>query len=121
MACEAVGQEVLFSDLVSSGFDPVERRAHYTALDDDVAEDLPFDPLKFQDTAARRNRIPSDVAAEIAKLRAVERLILQFPFWWFGPPAILKGWFDRCLVHGALHTSSRRFDTGLCGGKKALF
>ena len=34
---------------------------------------------------------------------------------------MLKGWFDRVLVHGALHSSEARFDRGLCVGKKALF
>ena len=40
--------------------------------------------------------------------------------WWFGPPAILKGWLDRCLAHGALHSSRARFDAGPCRGKRAL-
>ena len=119
-ASEAAGHEVLLSDLVASGFDPVERRAHYAALDD-ADGDAAFDPLRLQDVAARRGALPEDVAVEVAKLRAADRLVVHFPLWWFGPPAILKGWFDRCLVHGALHTSSRRFDTGLCRGKKALF
>ena len=27
-------------------------------------------------------------------------MVLQFPLWWWGPPAILKGWLDRVLVSG---------------------
>ena len=26
-------------------------------------------------------------------------LILQFPMWWYGIPAILKGWVDRVLAN----------------------
>lgn len=37
----------------------------------------------------------SGVAAEIAQLKRAETLILVFPTWWFGMPALLKGWFDR--------------------------
>jgi NAD(P)H dehydrogenase (quinone) len=32
---------------------------------------------------------------EAARLLAAEGLVLCFPTWWFGFPAILKGWFDR--------------------------
>lgn len=35
------------------------------------------------------------VAEEIASLQRAEILILVFPTWWFGMPALLKGWFDR--------------------------
>jgi NAD(P)H dehydrogenase (quinone) len=48
-------------------------------------------------------------------------IVFHFPLWWFGPPAILKGWFDRCLVHGALHDVDNRFDAGRMRGKRALF
>ena len=119
-ASEANGHTVLFSDLVSMGFDPVEKRSHYdlvTANDDDE----PFDPLRMQDRAANMNRLPAEVATEIQKIRDVDRVIFHFPLWWFAPPAILKGWLDRCLVHGALHTSTQRFDAGICIDKKALF
>lgn len=37
----------------------------------------------------------SAVAAEIEALLAAEALVLVFPTWWFGFPAVLKGWFDR--------------------------
>lgn len=35
-------------------------------------------------------QLPPDVLAEQAKLAAAELVIVQFPLWWYGPPAILK-------------------------------
>jgi NAD(P)H dehydrogenase (quinone) len=119
-AAKASGGQVLFSDLVSMGFDPVEKESHYEELK--VASSVgPFDPLKMQDLAANEHCLPTDVAAEILKIKSADRIVFHFPLWWFGPPAILKGWFDRCLVHGELHTSQQRFDAGLFVGKKVLF
>jgi NAD(P)H dehydrogenase (quinone) len=37
---------------------------------------------------------------EIERLTATEALVLVFPTWWFGMPAILKGWFDRVWAPG---------------------
>ncbi len=36
----------------------------------------------------------------VERLRAAEALILSFPVWNFGYPAILKGWLDRVLLPG---------------------
>ncbi len=38
--------------------------------------------------------------AEQDKVAAAELLVLQFPLWWYGPPAVLKGWLDRVLTAG---------------------
>lgn len=27
-------------------------------------------------------------------------IVVQFPLWWYGMPAILKGWFDRVFTNG---------------------
>lgn len=116
-ASQALGHEVIWSDLCAMEFDPVERAAHY-ALEDQAA---PFDVLKAQEAAATQNTLPNDVADEIEKVRRADRLIFHFPLWWFAPPAILKGWCERVLAHGALHSVDRRFDQGLCRGKRALF
>ncbi len=96
------------------GFDPAERGAHYDGAP-------PFDPLKAQAAAAANGRLPPEVAGEIAKVRAADLLILHFPLWWFAPPAMIKGWCDRVLAHGALHSTEARFDTGLGQGKRVLF
>lgn len=46
------------------------------------------------------------VAAEIAELDAAEVLILVCPTWWFGFPAVLKGWFDRVWAPGYAYDHS---------------
>lgn len=115
-ASAALGHEVVLSDLVGMGFDPVERADHY-----DLPDMVPFDALRAQETAAETNALPRDVASEIAKINAADRIVFHFPMWWFGPPAVLKGWFDRVLANGAMHNSRERFDTGRCRNKTALF
>lgn len=58
-----------------------------------------FDPVL--DAAAwrahRQGRTDAadDLAAHVAALREAEGLILVYPAWWYGLPAMLKGWFDR--------------------------
>ncbi|WP_102109503.1 NAD(P)H-dependent oxidoreductase [Oceaniglobus roseus] len=114
-ACAALGHEVMVADLCAEGFDPVERAAHYPA------PLSPFDPLKNQEQASKAAALPEDVRRHVANIRAADRIVFHFPMWWFGPPAILKGWMDRCLPHGELHTGSERFDTGRLRHVSALF
>lgn len=45
-----------------------------------------------------RNQV--SVAEHIALLRWAEGLVFVFPTWWYGLPAILKGWLDRTLAPG---------------------
>jgi putative NADPH-quinone reductase len=80
-ALTAQGHEVVIEDLYSSGFTPAltvsERRSYYSPT---------------YDTAA--------AAGQIDRLLAAEALVLVFPTWWFGFPAMLKGWFDRIWAPG---------------------
>lgn len=116
-AAIAQGDTVLWSDLYGMGFHPAEAAARYPGWDPDAQ----FDPLKAQEEHAGSGSLPADVAGEVAKIRQADRVVFHFPMWWFAPPAILKGWFDRAFAHGALHSVDQRFDTGLCRGKTALF
>lgn len=115
-ACAAAGHEVLWSDLSAHQFEAVEGARHFGQ---DAAG--PFDPLKAHEAAVAAGTVPEDMAAEAEKIRQADQIIFHFPLWWFAPPAVLKGWFDRALVHGDLHTVEERFDTGRCRGKRALF
>ncbi|MCK6423057.1 MAG: NAD(P)H-dependent oxidoreductase [Burkholderiaceae bacterium] len=40
------------------------------------------------------------VQAQARRLLDAQALVLVFPTWWFGFPAILKGWFDRVWAPG---------------------
>lgn len=77
----AAGHEVDLLDLYAEGFDPVlteDGRRHY------------------HDTAVNQRGLE----AYVERLRAAEALVFQFPTWTFGPPALLKGFFDRLLMPG---------------------
>ncbi len=116
-AATSLGHEVLTSDLRAMGFDPLDAPDQYRDWD----QSRPFDPLKAHEEAVRSATLPADVQAEMDKVRRADRIVFHFPIWWFAPPAILKGWLDRALVHGGLHSIDKRFDTGMCKAKTALF
>lgn len=104
-AAKALGHRVLRSDPYAEGFAPAEGPELYSD------PPVPFDPLKAQETLSDAT-LPADVAREVDRLRQADRLIIHFPMWWFAPPAMLKGWCDRVLVHGLLHDTDTRFDSG---------
>ncbi|TLS48569.1 NAD(P)H-dependent oxidoreductase [Paenibacillus antri] len=41
-----------------------------------------------------------DPEAEQRLLEAHERIVLQFPFWWYSSPHLLKKWTDEVLTYG---------------------
>lgn len=110
------GHSVEVADLYAENFDPVERGAHYSQRLD--AER--FSPLGEQRHAWQNRTLPADVHKQIDRLEAADLLILQFPLWWHGPPAMLKGWLDRVLVSGGLYTSRMRYNHGYFRGRRAL-
>jgi len=62
-----------------------------------------FDPVLSAD--GRRNYHDTNLnqaglETYVARLRAAEALVVQFPTWCFGFPAMLKGYFDRLYVPG---------------------
>jgi NAD(P)H dehydrogenase (quinone) len=62
----------------------------------------------------------SAVTSHVERLRAADAVVLCFPVWWYGMPAILKGYFDRVWVNGVafhLHEGGR-MDPGLHRLKK---
>lgn len=80
-ALSAAGHDVEVEDLYQAEYSPSltvsERQSYYR---------LPFDA--------------SGVQPQIERLLSAEALVLVFPTWWFGFPAMLKGWFDRVWAPG---------------------
>ena len=91
-----MGDQVLWSDLYALKFDPTEASYHYGSAEMATS----FDPLKAQEAAFEAGELPSEVVEEVEKLIRADRVIFHFPLWWFAPPAMLKGYFDRVFVHG---------------------
>ena len=79
-----------------------------------------------QERAYATDTQPEDVRAEQRKIAWADTLVCHFPLWWFGPPAVLKGWFDRVLVQGfafGLHGADGRplrYGDGGLSGRRAL-
>lgn len=108
--------EVVVSDLYAMGFDPVAKAA-----------DCRFrrDPSYLNYALEQRHNEPlgglaPDIRAELDKLLWCELLLLVFPLFWFAPPAILKGWFDRVLLSGVTYGGRRFYDRGGLRGRRAL-
>ena len=88
------GDEVEVTDLYAMRFKAV------VGADDFHGEraDPEFLSIAAEQTrACETGTLASDIVTEQKKLARAEILILQFPIWWFGMPAILKGWADRSL------------------------
>ncbi|NIG55458.1 NAD(P)H-dependent oxidoreductase [Chitinophaga sp. Cy-1792] len=56
-----------------------------------------------------------DVAKEQALLLAHDKVVFQFPFYWFNCPPLLKKWLDEVLTHGWAYGKNSEY---LLAGKK---
>jgi NAD(P)H dehydrogenase (quinone) len=111
-----MGHEVLVSDLYAMRFNPVP--GWHDFVDHDRAEFFGYEIE--QKRAAEAGSFAPDLRAEMEKLLACDLLLLNFPLWWYGFPAILKGWVDRVFAAGFAYGGGRWFDRGVFRGKQAM-
>lgn len=111
------GHRVEVSDLYAMSWNPVTGPEDFVG-DRSVTSRLSI--AREQTHAMENGTIAEDIKAEQAKLARADLLILQFPLWWFSPPAILKGWFDRVFARGFAYHAGRKYDTGMFKGKLAM-
>lgn len=109
------GHDVVVSDLYAQGFGAAGGPVDFL----DAVPD-PFHYQAAQKDAALNERFAPEIAREQDRLRAADLLILQFPVWWGGPPAILKGWIDRVNAYGVTYADGTRFDSGIFKGRRSL-
>jgi putative NADPH-quinone reductase len=92
---QAVGHEVLVTDLYDDGFEPalsLQERVDYLAAPE----------------------IDSAIAEYCERLRWCEALVFIYPTWWSGQPGMLTGWLDRVLVRGvAWDLAARDLERGV--------
>lgn len=85
-----MGHQVMLEDLYAEQFDPVltvQERASYYADNYDY----------------------SKLTEQVNRLQQAEAIVVLFPTWWFGFPAILKGWFDRVWGPGIAYDHASNF------------
>jgi NAD(P)H dehydrogenase (quinone) len=78
----AAGHEIKTIDLYADQFDPV------------------LSAQEKRDYLPNTQAIIQTVAPQVELIRWAESLVFIFPTWFYGPPAILKGWFERVWLPG---------------------
>jgi NAD(P)H dehydrogenase (quinone) len=120
-ALTELGHEYQLSDLYAMDWNPVVDR---TDFGPDPAERLLVGNESEQ--AYRSGALSADILAEQRKVEWADAVVVQFPLWWYGMPAILKGWFDRVFVKGfafgVTDSGGRvlRYGDGKLAGKRAM-
>ncbi|MFB1048773.1 NAD(P)H-dependent oxidoreductase [Streptomyces chrestomyceticus] len=116
------GHEVQVSDLYAMKWNPV--------VDADDYDHSPTERLHISNAAHHaytNGTLSPDIRAEQEKVTWADTLVVQFPLWWYGMPAILKGWFDRVFVRGFAYGiddpatgQALRYGDGPLTGKRAM-
>jgi NAD(P)H dehydrogenase (quinone) len=82
--------------------------------------DMVFDPVLQRGYGAPQP-LETDLVQAAEAIAGCDHLVLSFPLWWGGEPALLKGFFDRVLLPGfafAYHQNDPMWD-GLLAGRSA--
>lgn len=77
---EAEGHDCELADLHAEGFDP-----RWSVEDDAQFEGRPM---------------PQDILSEQARVERADVIAMTFPLYWWGMPAMMKGWLDRVWSWG---------------------
>lgn len=118
---EKAGHEVKESDLYAMKWKAVTDADDFPSR----ADSSPLNIILAQANAYGSGTQAKDIAAEQEKLLWADAVFFQFPLWWFGLPAILKGWIERVYAFGFAYgykdgTNTHRYGEGILAGKRAL-
>lgn len=112
------GVSVRLSDLYSMNFKPVLDQSDFLKRKNTDS----FNPFLEQITASKEGTFSEDIMNEMEKVKWADVLIFQFPVFFTGMPAIMKGWIDRVFAPGFAFSpiKDRVYENGLLKGKKAM-
>lgn len=86
-AITRAGHELRQLDLYADGFEPIVSEEEWREHDSGAA-------------------LPSSLQSYADALQWAEHLVLVYPTWFGGFPAMLKGWLDRVWVRGVVHETA---------------
>lgn len=102
--------ESLCSTLTERAVRALQERGHSVEVEDLYAQEF-----AAALTAAERRSyyagpyFAQQVAPQTKRLLEAEAIVLVFPTWWFGFPAMLKGWFDRVWAPGIAYEHADQY------------
>lgn len=115
-AVEEEGHVADVADLYAMQFDPVSDRRNFAHR----ADSDRYDQQVEEKYASATGGYSASLQHQMQRLKDCDVLVLQFPIWWLGMPAIMKGWIDRVFAIGVTYGGGRWFDRGMMRGKKAM-
>ena len=111
---QALGHDVAVSDLYRDGFNPVSDRGNFVSVHDEAYLKQQLEEQKATDVGG----FAPELEKEIVKLERCDLLVFSFPLWWFGLPAILKGWVDRVFAMRRIYGEGKLYENGLGQARK---
>ncbi|MDO4574928.1 MAG: NAD(P)H-dependent oxidoreductase [Planctomycetia bacterium] len=93
------GYEVILRDLYAEHFDPI---------------------LTHEELSLSGDEVSGELRAEIEQILATDLFVVIHPNWWGMPPAILKGWIDRCIRQGFCYAFTADGPVRMLEGRKAI-
>ncbi|WP_394836007.1 NAD(P)H-dependent oxidoreductase [Pendulispora rubella] len=118
------GHDVRVSDLYAMGWKAAADGEDFLERDRGRRLDMMKDSKHAYVTGTQA----ADIAGQQADLLWADAVIFQFPLWWFGMPAILKGWVERVYAYGFAYGVGEysdkhwgdRYGEGVFKGKRAM-
>ncbi|WP_338883908.1 MULTISPECIES: NAD(P)H-dependent oxidoreductase [Xenorhabdus] len=107
-------KEKIISEIVKKG-----EEYHFISLYDEKFNPV-LDSPDFE--ALHRGEVSPDLVKSQAMVKESDHLIFIYPIWWFGQPAILKGWIDRVFSNGfAYYEDEKTFMPYLTGKSATVY
>lgn len=111
------GDEVKVLDLYAMNFNPVGDKHDFKRLKNEEY----FKYQMEQVHAFENDLFTEDLMPHMEAFEWCDVLIFNFPLWWFGLPAMLKGWVDRVFAMGFVYGNGKGvYDNGVYPNKTAF-
>lgn len=106
--------------LLKTVVESIEEKGNIVKVQD--LNNMNFNPvLSANDLAAiYSGNLPDDIKKEQELIKEADEIVMIYPLWWTGLPAILKGWVDRVFTYGFAYKIDETGIVGLLKGKKAV-
>lgn len=114
---KTTGADVRVRDLYADNFQPIGGKHDFTSI-----KNSDYFKYQMEQVNAYENGLfEENLKAHMDDFEWCDTLVFSFPLWWFGLPAILKGWVDRVFAMGFVYGNGKGvYDNGAYPDKTAF-